>query len=203
MNNYENYGFSEFVRTTKETDIKGSLNLKGNGDFNIECKVGFFKHMLESFTRHGGFDLDLSIKGDLYVDQHHMVEDTGIVLGSLFRKAIGNGIGIERAAFFIQQMDDSIVTTTVDISGRPYLIYKAKLKRRFCGDFDTDLLIEFFRAFTNSCKCNLYINVLEGENDHHIVEAIFKSFGKILRKACSKNENNILISTKGSLLEEL
>lgn len=192
----------EVVRKTNETSIKGKLKLDGTGIYNIDCEIGFFKHMLESFARHGNFDLTLEIKGDICVDQHHMVEDTGLVLGALFRKAIVDGKGIERAGFFIQQMDDSVVQTAVDISGRPFLIYKGELKRRFCGDFDSDLLIDFFRAFSNSLKSNFYIKVLESGNDHHVVECMFKSFSISIRNACRETGNNEVLSTKGLLLEE-
>jgi len=186
-------------RKTKETDINIELRIDGKGKYELKTPIGFFTHMLESFAKHGLFDLKLDANGDLEVDQHHTVEDTGIVLGEAFRKALGYKKGINRAGYFIYPMDESLAVVALDISGRPYLKFDSKFKRRFCGGFDTDLLEDFFYGFSVGLGANIAIQVTYGRNDHHKIEAVFKAFGKSMKMACSKNKRALkeTPSTKG------
>ena len=190
---------SKISRETKETKIDIALNIDGTGNYGIESPIGFLTHMLESFTKHGLFDLTLKAEGDLEVDQHHTVEDIGIALGEAFEQALGKKLGINRSGFFIFPMDDALVTVALDLGGRPYFTFKGDFKRRYCGTLDLDLIEDFFRGFSSTLKANLYIEINQGTNDHHKVEAIFKAFAKVLMQACSVNPRiaNIVPSTKG------
>jgi imidazoleglycerol phosphate dehydratase HisB len=190
---------SEIERKTKETDIKVSLNIDGQGKSDIKTDIGFFKHMLETFSKHSLIDLEIDIKGDLDVDEHHTIEDTGIVIGAALKKALGEKRGIRRSGFCIYPMDECLVTTAIDLSGRPYLKFFAEFNNYKLGDFPTDLTEDFFAALTNSLEANIHIKVEYGRNDHHKIEAIFKSFAKALRSACEIDERikNEIPSTKG------
>lgn len=188
------------TRTTKETDIKLVLNVDGLGVTNIHTGIGFFDHMLTGFGKHGFFDLDLNVKGDLEVDGHHTVEDTGIVLGNAIREAIGDKVGIKRFGYLILPMDDALVLCALDLSGRPYFEFEAEFPTQMVGDFETELVREFFYAISYSAGMNLHIRVLSGKNSHHIAEAMFKAFGKALDEACTKDERiKSVLSTKGTL----
>lgn len=188
------------TRTTKETDIKLELNVDGLGVTNIQTGIGFFDHMLTGFGKHGFFDLDLNVKGDLEVDGHHTVEDTGIVLGNAIREAVGDKVGIKRFGYFILPMDDALVLCALDLSGRPYFEFDAEFPTQMVGDFETELVREFFYAISYSAGMNLHIRVLSGKNSHHIAEAMFKAFGKALDEACTKDERiKSVLSTKGTL----
>lgn len=186
-------------RFTKETRILAELNIDGKGQSKIESQIGFLTHMLSTFAKTGCFDLKLSIQGDINVDQHHTIEDTGIGLGQAFKKALGNKRGINRAGFFVYPMDEALAVVAVDISGRPYLQFDAKFKRRFCGDLDTDLIEDFFQGFASGLGVNVVVRMPYGRNDHHKIESIFKAFGKAMKMACSKDKRmlNELPSTKG------
>jgi imidazoleglycerol-phosphate dehydratase len=188
-------------RNTKETQISGSLQLDGTGQYEISTGVRFFDHMLELFTKHGGFDLKLKATGDLDVDQHHTVEDVGIVLGQLFAKALRNRKGINRAGYFVMTMDETLAVVAIDLSGRPALVYKDKVKVRKVGDLQVELIEDFFAGFVNHAGANLHAKVLYGRSSHHKIEAIFKCFARALRYACSTDERlkDQLPSTKGLL----
>lgn len=187
-------------RKTKETDINLSINLDGSGRSNIATGVGFFDHMLEGFARHGLFDLDVSITGDLVVDCHHTIEDCGIVLGTAIKKALGNKAGIRRYGSCILPMDETLVLCAIDLSGRPYLSYDANFSVDRIGYMDTEMLKEFFYAISYSAGMNLHIQVLKEGNNHHMAEAMFKAFAKALDEATVKDPRIIdILSTKGSL----
>ncbi|MGM9681165.1 MAG: imidazoleglycerol-phosphate dehydratase HisB [Eubacteriales bacterium] len=188
-------------RKTAETDISLRLNLDGSGEYKIDTGVGFFNHMLELFTRHGDFDLTLSCKGDTWVDAHHTVEDVGICLGKAFSEALGDKKGINRYGFFVLPMDESLILTAVDFSGRSYLGYDLNLTRDKVGDFDTELVEEFLLAFTREAGINLHIRQLAGSNTHHIIEGGFKCLARSLKMAVSIDEKNSdkIPSTKGIL----
>jgi imidazoleglycerol-phosphate dehydratase len=188
-------------RDTKETQIRGSLTLEGHGRYEISTGVRFFDHMLELFTKHGGFDLKLVAKGDLDVDQHHTVEDVGIVLGQLFAKALGDRRGINRAGYFVLPMDETLAVVAVDLGGRPALVYKDLVKTRLVGDLQAELVHDFFDGFVNHAAANLHAKVLYGRSNHHKIEAIFKCFARAMRYACSKDTRlkKQLPSTKGLL----
>ena len=190
---------STIKRKTKETDISIRLNIDGKGKYKIKAPIGFFTHMLESFAKHGLFDVELNVKGDTQVDQHHTVEDTGIVLGLAFRKALGDKKGINRAGYFIYPMDEALAIAALDISGRPYLKFNAKFRRRFCGELDTDLLEDFFYGFSAGLGANIALKVEYGRSGHHKIEALFKAFAKAMKTACSKDKRAAkeLPSTKG------
>ncbi len=191
---------SEISRKTKETDIRLSLNIDGKGNNEIDTGIGFFDHMLEGFSKHGFFDLNVKINGDLNVDGHHSVEDCGIVLGEAIRKAIGDKAGIRRYGHFTLPMDEVLVLCAVDLCGRPYLNFDYEFKAPMVGDFDTELVHEFFYAVSYSAGMNLHIKVLDGGNAHHVIEAIFKSFAKALDMATGfDSRTNEVLSTKGSL----
>lgn len=188
------------TRTTGETDIKISLNLDGKGQSKVDTGIGFFDHMLNSFVRHGMFDADIKAKGDLEVDCHHLVEDTGIVLGQAIKEAAGDKKGIRRFGDIILPMDDALVLCAIDFSGRPYLGFDASFTNERIGYFDTCMIKEFFYAISYSAGMNLHIRVLAGDNDHHIAEAMFKSFAKALDEATMKDTRiKDVLSTKGSL----
>jgi len=188
-------------RDTKETQIRGSLTIEGRGTYDISTGIRFFDHMLELFTKHGGFNLKLIASGDLDVDQHHTVEDVGIVLGQLFAKALGDRRGINRAGYFVQPMDETLAVVAVDLGGRPALVYKDLVKTRMVGDLQTELVEDFFGGFVNHAGANLHVKVLYGRSNHHKIEAIFKCFARAMRYACSKDARlkTQLPSTKGLL----
>ena len=190
---------SQLRRKTNETDISVELNIEGSGKYKIETHIGFFNHVLESFSKHGLFDLNMKAKGDLHVDQHHLVEDCGIVLGKAFKKALGDKRGINRAGYFVYPMDEALAVVAVDIGGRAYLQFDADFKRRFCGDLDTDLLEDFFQAFAASLGANVVVRMPYGRSDHHKIEAIFKAFARAMKMACSIDPRAIenIPSTKG------
>jgi imidazoleglycerol-phosphate dehydratase len=188
-------------RNTKETQIRGKLGLEGRGRYEIATGIRFFDHMLELFTKHGGFDLKLHAKGDLDVDQHHTVEDVGIVLGQLFSKALGDRRGINRAGYFVLPMDETLAVVALDLGGRPALVYKDLVRVRLVGDLQTELVEDFFGGFVNHAGANLHAKVLYGRSNHHKIEAIFKCFARAMKYACStdKRLRGQLPSTKGLL----
>lgn len=187
-------------RKTKETDISLILNLDGTGKSDIHTGIGFFDHMLEGFSRHGFFDLKLKIKGDLQVDGHHTIEDTGIVLGQAIREVLGDKAGICRYGSFILPMDETLVLCAVDLSGRPYLNFDITFPTERVGEMDCELAREFFYAVSYSAGMNLHLKLLDGMNTHHIMEAAFKAFGKALDQAVKTDERiTDVLSTKGVL----
>lgn len=188
------------VRKTKETDIKLTINLDGEGKNNIHTGVGFFDHMLDGFARHGLFDLDLQVTGDLEVDCHHTIEDTGIVLGQAIAKALGDKKGIKRYGSFLIPMDETLALCAIDLSGRPYLNFNAEFTVEKLEDFDTEMFREFFYAVSYSAGMNLHLKILDMGNNHHMAEALFKAFGKALDMAVAMEPRmNDVWSTKGSL----
>jgi imidazoleglycerol-phosphate dehydratase len=192
---------AKIQRDTKETQIRGALKIDGQGAYEISTGIRFFDHMLELFTKHGGFDLKLAAKGDLDVDQHHTVEDVGIVLGQLFAKALGDRRGINRAGYFVLPMDETLGVVAIDLGGRPALVYKDLVKTRLVGDLQTELVEDFFGGFVNHAGANLHARILYGRSNHHKIEAIFKCFARAMRYACSKDARlkEQLPSTKGLL----
>jgi imidazoleglycerol-phosphate dehydratase len=188
-------------RNTKETQIRGSLRIEGRGTYKISTGIRFLDHMLELFAKHGAFDLTLQATGDLDVDQHHTVEDTGIVLGQLFAKALGDRRGINRAGYFVLPMDETLAVVAVDLGGRPALVYKDLVKTRLVGDLQAELVEDFFGGFVNHAGANLHAKVLYGRSNHHKIEAVFKCFARAMRYACStdKRLREQLPSTKGLL----
>ena len=188
------------ARNTKETEITMDLNLDGTGKSQIETGIGFFNHMLDSFVRHGFFDMKLTVKGDLYVDSHHTVEDTGIVFGQAIKNALGDKHGIKRYGSFLLPMDEALVLCAIDLSGRPYLSYDMNYSVDKVGYLDTELVKEFFYAVSYSAGMNLHIKLLSGDNNHHVVEAAFKAFAKALDEACSYDARiQGVLSTKGTI----
>lgn len=191
---------AEINRTTKETDIKVDLNIDGVGSSSISTGIGFFDHVLTLFSRHGFFDLTIDAKGDLEVDQHHTVEDVGICLGQAFAKAVGDKAGIKRFGSSTIPMGESLASVIVDLCDRPFLVYNVSMRNSKVGDFDVELIEEFFYAFVNNCGATLHINLAYGSNTHHIIEAIFKAFGRAMDQATSKDERiKGVLSTKGTL----
>ena len=191
---------ADLTRTTKETQIALSLNLDGTGVSKIDTGIGFFDHMLDGFSRHGFFDLKCNVKGDLDVDGHHTVEDTGIVLGSAIKEAVGNKKGIARYGFFILPMDDALCLCAVDLCGRPYFEFECNFTTPRIGGLDTELIREFFYAVSYSAGMNLHIKMISGINNHHMAEAMFKAFAKALDMAVTADERiQDVLSTKGSL----
>lgn len=188
-------------RVTKETDIVLHLNLDGTGISHINTGIGFFDHMMEGFARHGFFDLDLKVKGDLHLDCHHTIEDTGIVLGEAIRQALGSKVGIRRYGHVILPMDETLMLCALDLSGRPYLGFDVRYTAERIGEFDTEMFREFFYALSYSAGMNLHFKQLsEGGNNHHIAESSFKAFAKALDLAVSMDERiTDVLSTKGSL----
>ena len=187
-------------RTTKETDIRLTLNLDGTGKNAIHTGIGFFDHMLNGFARHGLFDLEAEVNGDLEVDCHHTVEDTGIVLGQAILKAVGDKAGIRRYGHFILPMDETLVLCAVDLSGRPYLKFDSAFTAERLGGLDTEMVKDFFYAVSYSAMMNIHLRVLDGDNNHHMAEALFKSFGKALDMAVQKEPRiEEAWTTKGSL----
>ncbi len=188
------------IRKTKETDISVKLNIDGTGKADIETGIGFFDHMLEAFAKHGLFDLEVKVKGDLNVDGHHTVEDTGIVLGQALLQAIGDKKGIRRYGSEILPMDESLVLAAVDLCGRPYFVMDAAFTSPMVGDFDTQLVNEFFYAVSYSAMMNIHLRVLTGSNDHHKIEAMFKAFAKAVDIATMVDPRiTDVLSTKGAL----
>lgn len=187
-------------RTTKETDISVSLNLDGTGKSVIDTGIGFFNHMLEGFSRHGFFDLNLTCKGDLNVDSHHTIEDCGIVLGNAIHEALGDKSGIKRFGSCILPMDETLVLCAIDLSGRPYLMFDGDFTAERLGTLDTEMVREFFYAVSYSAGMNLHIKVLNSGNNHHMIEAMFKAFARALDEAVSIDSRiQGILSTKGSL----
>ena len=189
------------TRTTKETDIAITLNLDGTGKADLSTGIGFFDHMLDGFARHGFFDLECKVKGDLQVDGHHTVEDVGICLGKVFLQAVGEKRGICRYGYTVLPMDEALILTAVDLSGRAYLGYGLDIRAGKVGDFDTELAEEFFYAFVRSAGCTLHVKQLSGSNAHHIIEGAFKSFARSLRSAVATESGfeDEIPSTKGVL----
>ncbi|HBI63952.1 MAG TPA: imidazoleglycerol-phosphate dehydratase HisB [Clostridiales bacterium] len=191
---------SSIERNTNETKIQMNLNLDGTGSAEISTGVGFFDHMMNGFARHGLFDVTLHVDGDLEVDCHHTIEDTGIVLGTAIREAVGDKKGIRRYGSCILPMDEALVLCAVDLSGRPYLVYDAAFTADRCGDMDTEMAREFFYAVSYAGAMNLHIKVLHGSNNHHIMEAMFKAFAKALDMATMADPRiTDVLSTKGTL----
>jgi len=188
-------------RKTAETDIRLRLNLDGQGRYAVSTGIRFLDHMLELFTRHGGFDLDLQTKGDLDVDQHHTVEDIGLALGEAVKQALGSKRGINRAGYFVMPMDETLVLAAVDLSGRPHLAFHAPIRARLVGDLQVELLEDFFQGFASSAGANVHLKVAYGRSSHHLVEGLFKAFARALRFACSRDSRlkRQLPSTKGLL----
>jgi len=188
-------------RRTKETRIRATLNVDGRGRYEISTGIRFLDHMLELFAKHGAFDLNIDAEGDLDVDQHHTVEDAGIVLGELFAKALGDRKGINRAGYFVLPMDETLAVAAVDLGGRPALVYKDLVRVRLVGDLQTELIEDFFGGFANHAGANVHLKVLYGRSNHHKIEAIFKCFARAMRYACSRDKRlqGMLPSTKGLL----
>lgn len=188
------------TRKTKETDITLSINLDGQGKNQIDTGIPFFDHMLDGFARHGLFDLEVKVKGDLEVDSHHTIEDTGIVLGQAITEALGDKAGIRRYGYFILPMDETLALSAIDLSGRPYLKYQADFTVPRLGTMDTEMIREFFYAVSYSAAMNLHLKILDGGNNHHMAEALFKAFGKALDMAVSREPRiKEVWSTKGML----
>lgn len=192
---------AEISRTTKETDIKITIDLDGKGDYQIDTGIGFFDHMLSALSKHSGIDMNISCKGDLEVDAHHSVEDTGIVLGQAFAKAIGDKVGIRRYGSAFIPMDEALGTCSLDISGRPFLVFDCEFADEFCGTMDTQLFEEFFRGFAFNAGITLHIACPYGNNDHHKAEAMFKALARALRQATEIDPRfeGMVVSTKGAL----
>ena len=190
-----------FNRQTTETQIHGRLVIDGQGRYDVSTGIRFFDHMLELFARHGGFDLTLHATGDLDVDQHHTVEDVGIVLGEAVLKALGARKGITRAGYFVMPMDETLAVAAVDLSGRPHAVVDLKLRVRRVGDLQSELIHDFFDGFASAARANVHATVLYGRSSHHHVEAVFKAFARALRVACAKDARlaKMLPSTKGLL----
>ena len=190
---------AQLTRKTKETEIKVRWKLDGEGKYSIATGIPFFNHMLELFARHGFFDLEIEARGDTEVDHHHTVEDVGIALGKALKDSLANFEGIRRYGHAVVPMDEALCSVTIDVSGRPYLAWNGKIKGRV-GTFDTEVAKEFFLAFVREARVCVHVNLLYGENAHHRIEAIFKSFGRALRDACVKDEYlKGVLSTKGVL----
>lgn len=192
---------ARLTRDTKETRIAGRLVIEGSGESKIATPIGFFTHMLETLAKHGAFDLDLAAEGDLHIDQHHTVEDTGLVIGALFSEALGDKRGIVRAGHFAFPMDETLVEAAIDLSGRPAAVIKLPTKRRAVGELDADLVPEFFHAFAEKARAAVHVQLRYGGNDHHRIEAAFKAFARALRMACALDPQRAgkVASTKGSL----
>jgi imidazoleglycerol-phosphate dehydratase len=188
-------------RNTTETKIVLKLTIEGQGRYTVSTGIRFFDHMLELFTRHGAFDLELQCKGDLDVDQHHTVEDVGIALGEAFDKALGDKKGILRAGYFVMPMDETLAVAAIDLSGRVACVVKTKVKTRLVGDLQSELVEDFFEGFARGARANVHLKTLYGRSNHHKVEALFKAFARALRVACSRDKQlgEMLPSTKGLL----
>ncbi len=196
-----NFKEIELERNTKETAIKLKLDLNGSGKISIDTGIGFFDHILELFSYHGFIDMNIEVDGDLYVDEHHTVEDVGIVLGQAVSKALGEKAGIRRYGNYTLPMDETLVQVVLDLSGRPYYADNLEFSREIVGDFPVELFAEFFRALTNNCGMTLHIRMLRSGNAHHLIEACFKAFGRAFDQALEIDDRlgNKPMSTKGSL----
>lgn len=188
-------------RKTNETDIRLKMNLDGRGKSRITTGIRFFDHMLDLVARHGAFDLEISAKGDLGVDQHHTVEDVGIAMGEAVVKALGSKRGILRAGYFLMPMDETLAAAAVDLGGRPHCVVNAKISSKRVGDFQTELTEDFFQGFAQAARANVHLRALYGRSSHHQVEAMFKAFARALRFAVSRDKRlrHVLPSTKGLL----
>ena len=188
-------------RNTLETKISMRLNVDGTGQYTVSTGIRFFDHMLESFTRHGGFDLELKCVGDLDVDQHHTVEDVGIALGEAFAEALGDKRGILRAGYFVMAMDETLAVCAVDLSGRVACVVDDQVNVPVVGDLQSELVTDFFDGFARGSKANVHVKTMYGRSNHHKIEAIFKAFARAMRGACSRDERmrDLLPSTKGLL----
>jgi imidazoleglycerol-phosphate dehydratase len=189
------------ARNTTETKITLNLTIEGQGRYTVSTGIRFFDHMLELFTRHGAFDLEIQCKGDLDVDQHHTVEDVGIALGEAFDKALGDKKGILRAGYFVMPMDETLAVAAIDLSGRVACVVKTKVKTRLVGDLQSELVEDFFEGFARGARANVHLKTLYGRSNHHKIEALFKAFARALRVACSRDKQlgEMLPSTKGLL----
>lgn len=185
-------------RTTNETTIEATVNLDGTGQFSIKTGIGFFDHVLEQVSKHSGMDLTIQAHGDLHIDDHHLIEDVGIVLGDCILKALGDKKGIHRYGFFYVPMDETLVRVVLDLSGRAYCVFNAEFTRDRVGEMNTEMVREFFIALAHSLKANIHVEVLYGKNDHHKIEGIFKAAARALKQAISISGND-LPSTKGQL----
>jgi imidazoleglycerol-phosphate dehydratase len=192
---------AQLHRPTKETDIQLRLNIDGRGKYRITTGIHFFNHMLELFTLHGGFDLDLQARGDLQVDQHHTVEDVGIALGQAFEQALGTKRGILRAGYFLMPMDETLGMASVDFCGRTSAVIDTRVHVRLVGDLQSELVQDFFEGFARGARANVHVKVLCGRSNHHKIEAIFKAFARAVRAACWRDRRmaRLLPSTKGVL----
>ena len=192
---------AEIIRHTTETKIDLHLTVEGRGQYKISTGIRFFDHMLEIFTRHGGFDLDLTCLGDLDVDQHHTVEDVGIALGEAFASAIGDKRGINRAGYFLMPMDETLAIAAIDLSGRTAYAVETKVRTLLVGDLQSELVTDFFEGFARGAQANVHVKTMYGRSNHHKIEAIFKAFARALRVACSRDTQlaEMLPSTKGLL----
>jgi imidazoleglycerol-phosphate dehydratase len=188
-------------RKTNETDIKLALTIEGQGRYNVSTGIRFFDHMLELFTRHGGFDLELTAKGDLDVDQHHTVEDVGIAIGEAFDKALGDKKGINRAGYFLMPMDETLGLAAIDFGGRTSAVIDTRVRTRLVGDLQSELVHDFFEGFARGARANVHLKTMYGRSNHHKIEALFKAFARALRVACSRDKQlaEMLPSTKGLL----
>ena len=192
---------ASFERLTSETQIRGRLVIDGRGRYDVRTGIRFLDHMLDLFARHGGFDLTIAAAGDLDVDQHHTVEDVGIVLGEAVLKALGDRKGINRAGYFVMPMDETLAVAAIDLSGRPHAVVDLKVRVRMVGDLQTELVHDFFDGFASGARANVHVKVLYGRSSHHHIEAVFKAFARALRVACAKDARlaKMLPSTKGLL----
>jgi imidazoleglycerol-phosphate dehydratase len=192
---------ASFERNTTETRIAIQLTIEGKGLYQVKTGIRFFDHMLELFTRHGAFNLDLKCEGDLDVDQHHTVEDVGIALGEAFDRALGDKRGILRAGYFLMPMDETLAIAAVDLSGRAAFAVETKVRTRLVGDLQSELVTDFFEGFARGARANVHIKTMYGRSNHHKIEAIFKAFARALRVACSRDQQlgEMLPSTKGLL----
>jgi imidazoleglycerol-phosphate dehydratase len=192
---------AELERITTETQIAIALNIDGGGIYKVDTGIRFFDHMLELFTRHGGFDLALACRGDLDVDQHHTVEDVGIALGEAFDRALGDKKGILRAGYFLMPMDETLGIAAVDLSGRAACVVDTKVRVRLVGDLQSELVFDFFEGFARGARANVHLKTMYGRSNHHKIEALFKAFARALRAACSRDQRlaEMLPSTKGLL----
>ena len=192
---------AKISRVTTETQIEARLKIEGKGRYDVRTGVRFLDHMLELFAKHGGFDLEVRAHGDLDVDQHHTVEDVGIVLGQCFKEALGDRRGINRAGYFLMPLDESLAVAAIDLSGRPYLVFNARFSQPKVGDLQTELLEDFFQGFSNHVGGNLHLRLLYGRSTHHGVEAVFKTFARAMKMAVSLDSRlkKELPSTKGLL----
>ena len=188
-------------RKTQETAIRAVLNIDGRGQYKVSTGIRFFDHMLELFARHGGFDLELRAQGDLDVDQHHTVEDVGIVLGEAFHKALGSKRGVLRAGYFVMPMDETLGLAAVDFSGRTSAVIDTKVKTRLVGDLQSELVFDFFEGFARGANAGVHLKILYGRSNHHKIESLFKAFGRALRAACWRDKRmaKLIPSTKGLL----